>query len=77
MNAILESWQAYRLKVIPLDASNYQLIESRRAYFAGAGAVVRLLQALNITASPTLDRELEVLRRDVEQFRAEVTAGRA
>ena len=77
MNALDEQWKTYRLKVVPLDASSYQVIESRRAYFAGAGAVVRLLQALKISTSPTLDRELDVLRLEVERFRAEVTAGRA
>jgi len=77
MNALEDAWRTYRLQVVPLDASSYQVIESRRAYFAGAGAVVRLLQALNLTASPALDRELDALRREVEVFRAEVTAGRA
>jgi hypothetical protein len=77
MNQLEQDWKTYRLSVVPLDASNYQVIESRRAYFAGAGAVVRLLQALNLTGSPALDRELDLLRRDVEQFRADVTAGRA
>jgi hypothetical protein len=77
MNQLEQDWKTYRLSVVPLDASSYQVIESRRAYFAGAGAVVRLLQALHITDSPALDRELDLLRRDVEQFRADVTAGRA
>lgn len=77
MNQIEQQWQAYRFKVVPLDASNYQVIESRRAYFAGAGAIVKTLQGINITASPALDRELDDLRREVEIFRAEVSAGRA
>jgi hypothetical protein len=77
MKVLDDQWHAYRLKVVPLDASSYQVIESRRAYFAGAGAVVRLLLALNLSASPRLDRELEALRLEVERFRADVTAGRA
>ena len=77
MNTIEQEWSTYRLKVVPLDASNYQVIESRRSYYAGAGAIIRLLQAVNIHASPVMDREIEILRRDIDQFRAEVTAGRA
>lgn len=77
MNQIRQDWDEYRLHVVPLDASNHQLIETRRAYFAGAGAVIRLLQALSIEGSSRLDRELDTLRREVETFRAEVTAGRA
>jgi hypothetical protein len=76
MNAVQSEWETYRLKVVPLDASSYQVIESRRAYFAGAGAVVRMLLALNISDAQ-LTRELDTLRRAVDQFRAEVSAGRA
>jgi hypothetical protein len=77
MNDLDDAWKTYRLKVVPLDASSYQATETRRAYFAGAGAVVRLLQALQIEGAPRLDRELDALRLEVERFRAEVTAGRA
>lgn len=77
MNDIEQNWQEYRLKVIPLNASSLQVAETRRAYFAGAGAVVRMLQALNIPGVPALDRELHAMRTDVEDFRAAVSAGRA
>lgn len=76
MNEIEQNWQEYRLKVIPLNASSLQVAESRRCYFAGAGAVVRHVQGLNL-AVPVLTKELHEMRIDVEQFRAEVRAGRA
>lgn len=77
-NPIRDAYDDYRLRVVPLDAGNYQVIETRRAYFAGAGAVVKLLLASpNLALAPLLARELDALREEVERFRAEVRADRA
>jgi hypothetical protein len=77
MNDIGEAWHAYRLQVVPLNAPEVQVVECRRAYYAGAGAIVRMLQTSEITAAPALVRDLDALRVEVERFRADVTAGRA
>ena len=42
MNEIEDRWKNYRLRVIPLDAPELQAVECRRAFYAGAQAVVDL-----------------------------------
>jgi hypothetical protein len=74
-------WQDYRRKVIPLHASEIQLQESRRAFFAGAWAYYALvMHRLDPGAEPTdadmkfmedLDREMrefEDLDREMREF---------
>lgn len=79
MNEISGDWSTYRLTVVPLDAPNRQVVECRRAYFAGAGAIVRMLQHLlaSSPSMPVVERELESLRAEIERFRADVRADRA
>lgn len=76
MNALNEEWKNYRLRVIPLDASAYQAAETQRAYFAGAGAVLKLLLAVGGFFGHQ-NKAIEDLRLEVERFRADVAAGRA
>lgn len=78
MNAIEERWKDHRFRAIPLDASEIQVIESRRVYFAGAGAVLDLItHTIGTAASPALRSQLGELRQEVDRFRQEVLAGRA
>ncbi len=75
-NEIEQAWLDYRMKVVPLDAPVHQVVESRRAYFAGAAAVVKLAAAAG-GMSPYTARALGSFRRECERFQAEVASGRA
>jgi hypothetical protein len=39
---INEKWEDYRKRVIPKDAPDVQLVESRRAFYAGAAAFLEI-----------------------------------
>lgn len=42
MKLLLEEWNGFREKVIPRDASTIQLVEMKRAFYAGAEAFRRV-----------------------------------
>ena len=42
MNTIKEQWDSFRMLVVPADASEVQLQETRRAFYAGAEAMMRI-----------------------------------
>lgn len=46
MNTIQQEWESFRDEVIPDDAPNIQIIEMRRAFYAGAQAVLNLQIAI-------------------------------
>lgn len=77
MNDIEQKWKDYRFAVIPFNAPANQTIESRRAYYAGAAAVVKM--ALHFTGQTQKEavKNMDLLRQECERFQAEVAAGRA
>ena len=72
-----ERWKTYRLKVVPLDAPELQAIEGRRAFYAGAQAVVDMLLSSASQGQVQAVRELAGLKAEVETFRALVRADKA
>ena len=47
-------WNSYRAKVVPGDASDVQLTETRQAFFAGAAVLFEgIMAGLDNTAEPT------------------------
>ncbi len=75
-NDIEEAWKEYRTRVVPLDAPVLQVVETRRAFFAGVAAVVKMTAAAG-GMSPHTARALGAFRRETERFQAEVASGRA
>ncbi len=77
MNEIEQVWKEYRWRVVPLDATEYQVIESRRAFYAGAAGLIKM--ALHSTSKSQAEaaRDMSSLRKECERFQAEVAAGRA
>lgn len=63
---IEDVWMTYRVQVIPKDASRLQLVESRRAFFAGAaglfGLVVDASENSEDSAVQAFDRFSKELR---------------
>jgi len=46
MNTIAEQFESYRKDVIPVDASETQVKETRLAFYAGAAAIMAILIGL-------------------------------
>jgi len=74
---IEDRWKNYRLKVIPLDAPELQAIECRRAYFAGAQAVIDIALGLTTGSQQAAAKQMRDLKEEVLRFKAQVVAGRA
>lgn len=74
---IKEFWISYYKNVIPKDAPDTQIKESRRAFYAGAAA---MFQAINILApedEPTLEdiQHVDNLNKELLEFADEVKQG--
>lgn len=75
---IAQAWLSYRSRVLPQDAPSIQVIECRRAFYAGAQAFWTEMQALSGPGSDaTADeaRALDSLQQELRQFARSVEAG--
>lgn len=68
------SWESYRRVVIPPDAPPVQVIESRRAFYAGAQAFMTICAASPDNGE---DQVVNGLCAELKQFGDDVTAGKA
>lgn len=70
MKSLPQEFDEYRLLVIPAGATQSQVRECRRAFYAGAGAVLTLLHALsgNDVSEDDGVAALGAMRRDLEAF---------
>lgn len=78
MNTLKEAWEDYRRKVVPKTAGENQVIETRRAFYAGAAAMFSLFaltreQSVNKAAAAAF---LEGLRQECLAFSDDVGKGR-
>jgi len=76
---IREQWDSYRREVIPKDAHDVQIVESRRAFYAGAAALLRILVDLDPGDEPTEDdlRKMDEINEEIDSFKRDVKGGRA
>jgi hypothetical protein len=81
MDGLLGSeWLGYRESVIPKDAPRVQVVESRRAFYAGAHSLLCLLaRLLGPGAAPTqADLALmDQIKAELDAFNASVADGGA
>ncbi len=75
MNELNTRWRTYKDRVIPRDAPSIQMIECRRAFFAGAAAIAEILTRLD--GAPGTKQTLDDLNLEIRQFRLEVAGDRA
>lgn len=78
MTGLIEKgWRSYRDQVVPNGAPPVQLQETRRAFFAGAKA---LLSVLTNDVTPLSDdagvQVLEAIDKEFNEFRDDVLGGR-
>jgi dsDNA-specific endonuclease/ATPase MutS2 len=80
MKSLAEQWATYRERVVPEDAPPVQVVESRRAFYAGTESLLRsMMTGLDPGTEPTeadLDR-MDQLEAELEQFAEDVKQGLA
>lgn len=79
MRTIEKDWHSYRDEVLPQDAPISMLVETRRAFYAGARCAITVTH----DAAMLIDTEMEFslfmdeIERELADFVAAVTAGKA
>ena len=75
-----EQWDSYELRVIPPAAGGAQRVETRRAFYAGAQALMGIvMNSLSPESEPT-DEDVAVMEdldAELREFVANVKAGKA
>lgn len=77
---LAREWASYRERVVPADASLFQVQECRRAFYAGARALYyTVMEGLTPGPDHTADDEALMLglHAELEQFVADVKRGAA
>jgi hypothetical protein len=77
--SVRELWHSYRADVLPADAGSIQISECRRAFYAGAQALmVAVMVGLDPDREPTSDdaEYMGNLQRELETFATDTEAGR-
>ena len=79
LKPVSEAWASYRERVLPADAGPIQVLECRRAFYAGVRALEGALEVISRPEVPEVEgvAYLEAVRREVMQFNKDVKAGRA
>ena len=78
MKTLQTLWNSYRVRVVPANAPEIQVQECRRAFYAGATAL--LGEMLSIPDGLTEEQEMEELmkiRQELSSFADLVTQGKA
>lgn len=79
---VAESWTTFLLMVVPTNASDIQRGEMRRAYYAGAEAVLQIMmKQLDHTTDPDeiTDNDMRLMEdvhEDIVQFAEDVKEGK-
>jgi hypothetical protein len=77
---IKEQWESYVRAVMPASVGQVQLQETRRAFYAGAYAMITALTAGvsdEAEMTPQDVNVMESLHRELEQFYSDVKQGKA
>jgi hypothetical protein len=80
MTTVQAAWESYRRKVIPIAASDTQVQETRRAFYAGAQMLLQaILQGLTPGREPQRADEhlLAGIDLELKRFAESVQNGRA
>ncbi len=73
-----EQWQSFALEILPLDCSEIQRKETRRAFYAGAWGMFHLVsQVSDEVPDEEAFQMLDAWKAEMEEFQAKVRQGRA
>jgi hypothetical protein len=80
MKLIETEWQDYAKKIIPPGAPKVQIVESRRAFYAGARSLLTsLVKVFGPDKEPT-ESDLAIMdgvQEELDQFYKDISEGRA
>jgi hypothetical protein len=77
---IEKCWLSYREAVIPSNAPSVQLIESRRAFYAGAQGLLQTVMGILDPGSEATEADLQtmsLIEAELKRFAAKVKVGLA
>jgi hypothetical protein len=77
---IEQSWLSYRAAVLPGDAAATQVIETRRAFYAGARGLLTIIMSILEPGSEVTEGDLRtmvLIEAELRLFAAQVRAGLA
>lgn len=80
LNRIGQLWLGYREQVLPKNAGSVQLMETRRAFYAGAHALfTELMVMFDPNSEPTSEdvRRLSLVETELKRFNDRVKQGLA
>ena len=79
MSTMAEQWAAYEAQVLPSTAGETQRIETRRGFYAGAQALLSLINRVSIddVSEDQGAAMIERLHQELLAFSRDVLAGRA
>ncbi len=77
VNWIEQQFASYRNDVMPKEVSETQLVETRRAFFAGVQALVTILRMVELAPEDAGERILQDVDCELQRFVESVTKGAA
>ena len=76
MNRIAAQFESFRKDVIPVDAPVVQVTEMRRAFYAGAAAILFITGDQYMT-DDQIEAEIMSIKKELGQFVKNVTQGKS
>ncbi len=77
MKIIENHWQSFRERVIPADAPEVQIVESRRAFYAGAIIVFGEVNRVNGMSEDAGCAHMSSLDDEIKQYARDLMDGKA
>lgn len=75
MKRIEAEWQSYKTMVVPPDAEEVQLKETRKAFYAGAVGLFDILMSQQGAGEQHYFQLLDDIKEELEQFKNMITQG--
>ena len=79
IHRLKEAWEGYK-KILPRDASNTQIVETRRAFYAGAQTLLAIMALMLDPGEEATEADLKKMddiAAELDEFAADVKRGRA
>lgn len=80
MKLIADAWRDFEIQVVPLNASDVQRVETRRAFYQGANAMFTgIVGMLEPGKDPTEKdlRKMDEIQAEIDQFMGDLRERRA
>lgn len=68
MKTLADEWESYQNEVLPRDAPEIQVTETQRAFYAGAGSLLHLMQIAGGKRHTEAMEFIESVNRELKEF---------